>query len=71
MVVFLQAQDVTSMQQQQACPTSQSEICCEGSEQQEKHMPGYATCSVEAPAQHPAELAFVEAESTGASMPSD
>ena len=69
--LFTQAQNTMTMQQQQGCPTSQSEICCEESEQQEQHMSGYARCTIKAPALHFAELVAVAAESTGASMPSD
>ena len=59
MVVFLQTQDDSSMQQEQDCSISQSTLCFEGTEQCEKPLSGYGT---EAPPVHPAELAAVEAD---------
>ena len=59
MVVFLQTQNASSMQQEQSCSTSQSTLCFEETEQHEKSLSGYGT---EAPPVHPAELAAVEAD---------
>ena len=50
------------MQQEQGCSTSQSTLCFEGTEQHEEPLCGYGTYTAEAPAQHPAELAAVEAD---------
>ena len=50
------------MQQEQGCSTSQSTLCFEGTEQHEEPLSSYGTYTAEAPAQHPAELAAVEAD---------
>ena len=61
--MFLQTQDASSVQQLQGCPLSESPPCYEGAEQHEEPIFGYGICTTEAPAQHPAELAAIEADS--------
>ena len=63
MVFLSQAQDAGSMQQQHIDLPGESPVCCEGREQREARASGSVTCSVEIPAQHPAEVATLEADS--------
>ena len=69
MVIFSQAKDAISMQQQHFDPAGESQVCCEGREQHEQQVSGFATpapatCTVEAPAQHSAEVTTLEAETS-------
>ena len=61
MTAFLQTQDAGSVQQQQGSTSSESPVCCEGTEQHEEPISGYVTYTAEAPALHPAEQAAPQA----------